>query len=105
MKLCCIFLLTGWLAAAADKPRINPYAGQPQEIKAGAKLYQRYCAACHDAGDKAPPLSPGSIAMSTDELFRLLKDGRLARGMPSWAQLPAEQRWQIITWLKTRRTT
>ena len=99
MKLSCIFLLAG-LLAAAEKPRVNPYAGQPLEIKAGAKLYRRYCAACHEAADKAPPLSPGSAAMSTDELFRLLKDGRLARGMPSWAQLPPEQRWQIISWLR-----
>jgi hypothetical protein len=35
-------------------------------------------------------------------LFGVLKDGRIARGMPSWAQLPEEQRWQIITWLKSR---
>src|SRR5437868_6336809 len=99
MKLICIILLAGLSAAAAVKPRVNPFAGQPREIKAGAKLYHRHCAACHEAGGKAPPLSPASTGLTTGELFRLLKDGRLARGMPSWAQLPPEQRWQIISWL------
>jgi mono/diheme cytochrome c family protein len=95
-----LFLVVS-LLAAADQPRVNPYAGQPLDIQAGAKLYRRYCAACHAAGDKAPPLTSGAVrGMSSEELFRLLKNGRLAQGMPSWAQLPPEQRWQIVAWLK-----
>ena len=90
------------LLRAADQPQANPYAGRPQEIRAGAKLYQRYCAGCHTGGEKAPALSSGEVrGMSAWELFRLLKDGRLGQGMPSWAQLPPEQRWQIVAWLKS----
>ena len=100
MKVSCILLLAMCLDAA-EKPGANPYAGHPQEIKAGAKLYRRYCAACHESGDKAPPVSPGSTGMSEEDLFRLLKDGRLARGMPSWAQLPPDMRWQIVSWLRS----
>lgn len=98
MKLSCICLLASFLGAA-ENPRVNPYAGHPQEIKAGEKLYRRHCASCHEASEQAPRLSPGSTAMSADELYRLLRNGRLRRGMPSWAQLPSEQRWQIIAWL------
>ena len=103
MKLSCIILFLGIasLLAAESLPQVNPYAGQPLEIQAGAKLYQRYCAACHAAGEKAPSLTSGTVrAMATPELFRLLRNGRLAQGMPSWAQLPPEQRWQIVAWLK-----
>ena len=103
MKSSGIFLhfLGASLLAAADQPRVNPYAGQPLEIQAGAKLYQRYCAACHEAGEKAPSLASATVrGMSSQELFRLLKNGRLALGMPSWAHLPPEQRWQIVAWLK-----
>lgn len=102
MNLSCVvlpFLLAG-LLPAADRPQVNPYARQPLEIKAGAKLYQRYCAACHAAGEKAPSLTSGAPrGMSSKALFQLLRDGRLAQGMPSWAQLPPEQRWQIVAWL------
>jgi mono/diheme cytochrome c family protein len=97
-----IFFLAANLLMGANKARVNPYGGQPLEIQAGSKLYQRYCAGCHEAGEKAPPLSPGAVrGMSSSELFRLLKDGRLAQGLPSWADLPPEQRWQIIAWLKS----
>jgi mono/diheme cytochrome c family protein len=102
MKLICVLVMAG-LAFAGDRPKGNPYEGQADAVKAGAKLYQRYCVSCHEAGDKAPPLtSPGVRAMTPGQLFGVLKDGRIARGMPSWAQLPEEQRWQIITWLKSR---
>jgi len=101
MRLPCLFFL-GSLLFAADHSRVNPYAGQSVEIQAGAKLYQRYCAACHATGEKAPALaSPVVQSMSAGELFQLIKNGRMAQGMPSWAQLPEEQRWQIIAWLKT----
>ena len=35
------------------------------------------------------------------EIFWILTNGVVRRGMPAWSKLPAEQRWQIITWLKS----
>ncbi len=95
-------LFVGTVLFAADRSRVNPYDGQAAEIQAGAKLYQRYCASCHAAGEKAPPLdSPSVQSMTAGELFQTIRNGRMAQGMPSWAQLPEEQRWQIIAWLKS----
>ena len=102
MRLSCLFFLGSLALLAAGRARVNPYDGQAVEIQAGAKLYQRYCASCHAAGDRAPALaSPMVRSMSAGDLFQLIKNGRMAQGMPSWAHLPEEQRWQIIAWLKT----
>ncbi len=93
--LLCALLATG-----------NPYEGKPDAVRAGAKLYARHCAQCHglDAGGsgRAPSLrSPAVQSASPEEMFHTLTNGRMSRGMPSWAHLPAERRWQIITYLRS----
>lgn len=84
---------------------VNPYQGQPQAKAAGAKLYRRHCAACHgkhaEGGGGKPSLR--SLRASGGALFWLLRNGSLARGMPSWSRLPEQQRWQLITYLQTLR--
>ena len=85
--------------------RDNPYATRPSAARAGAKLFQRECAACHGkAGEglgTAPPLRSARIAKaSPDALFWVLRNGSMRRGMPSFAHLPEPQRWQIIAYLQ-----
>jgi len=36
------------------------------------------------------------------ELFWFITSGDLNKGMPSWSQLPKQQRWQIVTFLESR---
>jgi len=84
----------------------NPYTSDPSAVMAGEKLFRRYCAACHGEeaqGDgHAPPLRTRSVeSASPGSLFWLLRNGELDRGMPSWSKLPEQQRWQIVTYLKT----
>jgi mono/diheme cytochrome c family protein len=86
----------------------NPYEGDPLAIEAGNKLFQRECAACHgkDARGigKAPPLVlPDVYRAAAGALFWVLRNGSLKRGMPSYAHLPEQQRWQIVTYLKSLR--
>ena len=101
MRFATLLVLGGVSLLAADRSSVNPYEGHAQEIQAGAKLYQRHCSSCHAAGERAPSLaSPTVREMAARDLFQLIKNGRMAQGMPSWAQLPEEQRWQIIAWLK-----
>ncbi len=99
-----------WLERAqADKKTArlaNPYQGQAEAVRAGAKLFQRYCSSCH--GTEATGLrrnpslhSPTVKNASPGALYWLLQNGSLRRGMPSWSFLPPEQRWQLVTWLKT----
>ena len=84
----------------------NPYEGDSSAIEAGNKLFQRECAACHgkDARGrgKAPPLVlPDVYRAAPGALFWVLRNGSLKRGMPSYAHLPDQQRWQIVTYLKS----
>lgn len=95
--------------ATADRRSIhltNPYAGQKDAAKAGEKLYQRYCSSCHGADaagiDRSPSLhSPTVKSAAPGALYWLMRNGSLKRGMPSWSSLPPEQRWQLVTWLKS----
>ena len=84
----------------------NPFEGQPRARQAGAKLFARECAACHGSDGmgsrKAPPLNQADVReASQGALFWVLRNGSLKRGMPSFAHLPEQQRWQIINYLKT----
>jgi mono/diheme cytochrome c family protein len=86
----------------------NPYSGQTQAVLAGRKLFLRHCAQCHGENAEgrwnAPPLSSGVVNETPDGvLFWFLKKGNLRAGMPSWSGLPAQQRWQIVSFLKSLR--
>jgi len=93
---------------AHEAARVNPYAGQQTAVQAGAKLYQRECAACHGAqatGTRRAPalVSPILHHAPPGAVFWVLRNGSLRHGMPSFAHLPEARRWQIITYLETLR--
>lgn len=89
-------------ASAAAMP--NPHTSA-QDLQAGEAVFKQNCASCHGpagqgsgnvpALDKGPTQSakPGAI-------FWFITKGDIANAMPSWAQLPAEQRWQVVTYLR-----
>jgi len=84
----------------------NPYAGQAEAVAAGHKLFEQHCAECHgqDARglERAADLhSPAIQNVPPGTLFWALRNGRVRKGMPSWSQLPDQQLWQIVTYLKT----
>jgi mono/diheme cytochrome c family protein len=84
----------------------NAYAGQPDAVLAGRKLFRRHCAECHGADAagsmKAPDLrSPTVQQAAPGVLFWFLTNGNLWYGMPSWSGLPDQQRWQLVTYLKS----
>ena len=84
----------------------NPYAGSHDAMRAGSKIYSRQCAGCHgrDASGmgKAPPLSSPLVRKAPEgALFWVLRNGSAFHGMPSFARLPDEQLWQIVTYLKS----
>jgi len=89
-----------------DRARGNPFANDPQAIRAGQKLFQQNCASCHgktaEGKGKRPNLRSETIRQATPgELQWLLTNGSLKAGMPSWSRLPEQQRWQLVTYLKT----
>ena len=93
---------------AAAQAAVNPYAGDAEAVRSGAKLYAEYCAGCHgkDAeGIRAKPAlrSPVVRSASPGALFWLVTNGVIDKGMPAWAYLPEQQRWQLVAWLQARR--
>ncbi len=88
------------------KLRQNPMEGDPDALAAGTKLFQQNCATCHgkqaDGRGKRPNLHSDRIREATPgELEWLLKNGSLKNGMPSWSRLPEQQRWQLVSFLKS----
>ncbi len=90
----------------ADRARVNPFAADPQAIAAGNLLFHRNCAQCHGADVEGrhgrPSLRSERVAHATDgELAWLLRNGSLAKGMPTWSTIPEPERWQIIAFLRS----
>jgi mono/diheme cytochrome c family protein len=95
-------------APASARAQKNPYEGQPEAVAAGEKLYRQKCADCH--GDDAKGIGNAANLRMSDvqsatpgELAWLLRNGNLAHGMPPWAGIPEQRRWQIVAYLKTLR--
>ena len=90
----------------ADRKRVNPFAGQADAVAGGQRMFEDHCAKCHGEDalgrGKRPSLRSDRVQHATDgEIFWLLKNGNLAKGMPTWAALPEPMRWQIITFIKS----
>lgn len=97
-----------WMTRVPDKDRgrQNPFAGNSSAQAAGARLFKQNCASCHgdDAAgkDRHPSLLSDRVRSATPgELQWLLTNGSMRNGMPSWSRLPEQQRWQIISYLKS----
>jgi len=93
-------------APASAKTTPNPYAGQQDAIVAGQAIYQRTCGACHGTSGEGvgnvPPLANGSAQQASDgEVFWYVTRGDPSNGMPSWANLPEKERWQVVSYIKS----
>jgi len=104
----CLAADGSWLkhVPEADRQRANPYAGQADAVAAGHRMFEDHCAKCHGEDalgrGKRPSLRSERVQHATDgEIFWLLKNGNLPKGMPTWAALPEPMRWQIITFVKS----
>lgn len=90
------------------KNKQNPFAGDPEAVAAGGKLFEQHCAECH--GKKAGGTMRGANLLSDEiqqaapgTIFWVLTNGVVRRGMPVWSKLPEPQRWQIVTFLQSLR--
>src|SRR5580693_457586 len=106
----CMALADGsWMqkVPADYHSKVNPYAGQAAAIAGGAKLFADHCAKCHGQDalgrGKKPSLRSERVQQQATEgdIFWLLKNGNLRRGMPTWSAMPEPSRWQIIAYVKS----
>ncbi|HTW30164.1 MAG TPA: c-type cytochrome [Candidatus Sulfotelmatobacter sp.] len=92
-------------APASAKAMKNPYAGQPAAVDAGKTVYARNCLACHgrtgQGTGNVPSLVDGKLkGVAPGELFWFITKGDKDNGMPSWASLPEEKRWQVVSYVE-----
>jgi mono/diheme cytochrome c family protein len=100
---------SGWLAKVPtrDHERANPYRGQADAVAAGRRIFLDHCAQCHgneaQGKGKRPSLQSPRVQQEATEgdLHWLLFNGNMGKGMPSWAKLPDQQLWQLITYVKS----
>ena len=88
----------------------NPYAGDDAAALAGKPLYAKNCLSCHGKLGKGtgnvPSLVDGKLdSVKPGEVFWFITRGDKDNGMPSWAQLPASQRWKIVTYVTSMLPT
>jgi glucose/arabinose dehydrogenase/cytochrome c5 len=86
-------------AAATENPHTSA-----QDLEAGQAVFKKNCAVCHGAVGQGignvPSLAKGSAqSAKAGELFWFITKGDIPNAMPSWAQLPEEQRWQVVSFL------
>jgi glucose/arabinose dehydrogenase/cytochrome c5 len=91
-------------APASSATLKNPDTGK-KNAAAGQNQYEQHCASCHGANAQGsgniPSLAKGATqSAKPGEVFWFITHGDAANGMPSWESLPAQQRWQIVTYLK-----
>ena len=92
-------------APDSAKAMKNPFDGQAAAVDAGKALYARNCLACHgktgQGTGNVPSLVEGKLkGVAEGEVFWFVTKGDTANGMPSWATLPEEKRWQIVTYVE-----
>jgi glucose/arabinose dehydrogenase len=92
-------------APDSSKAMKNPFEGQPEAVAAGKVLYARNCLACHgktgQGTGNVPSLVDGKLSgVAQGEVFWFVTQGDKDNGMPSWAFLPEQKRWQIVAYVE-----
>ena len=89
---------------------VNPYAGNTSVLADGRRLFNWYnCSGCHGdhaGGGMGPSLRDSTWMYGGDDasIFASLTEGR-QHGMPAWgAKVPQDQRWKIVTYIRSLRT-
>lgn len=93
-----------WIAAMRESAKIPPSTGVP---RAGAAVYAAVCASCHGGdrrgNERAPSLIGVGARLSTEQLQEVLERGR--GFMPSFANLPEDEKRAVIAYLLGKRGT
>jgi mono/diheme cytochrome c family protein len=94
----------------------NPLQATPENLAKGKDQFNTYCAPCHGASGQGNGPVAHILAKAPDNLlagkskdrpdgyiYSVIRDGHDA--MPSYAEeMPVEQRWQVITYLRSMQT-
>ena len=112
IELACALLLAPALVNA-QPPTSNPFAGRPEAIEDGRKLFAVSCATCHGQngegaqaqaeGMRPPDLTRGQFkaGRQDEDLFRVVSEGVKGTEMPSFASLGPDQIWRLVTFVRS----
>jgi glucose/arabinose dehydrogenase len=92
-------------APDSAKAMKNPLEGQQAAADAGKTVYARNCLSCHgktgQGTGNVPSLVDGKLkGVTAGEIFWFVTKGDKDNGMPPWAFLPEEKRWQVVTYVE-----
>jgi PQQ-dependent dehydrogenase (methanol/ethanol family) len=106
-----LLLAAGLFGAVAGQTQpsdtvVNPQAKVPGAPAAGKTVFDNACAVCHSAGGtggRGPALNTGSFSRGGEDaqLFQTIHEGIKGSGMPSFAGLPNDDIWRVISYLRT----
>jgi mono/diheme cytochrome c family protein len=87
------------------RARRNPLETDVVAVAAGRKLFEQHCAECHGAMEegsrRGPALRDEAVGRATPgEIFWVVTNGVVRKGMPAWSKLPEGERWQIVRFLR-----
>src|SRR6476659_5164258 len=81
------------------------YAGGQQTgpAAAGAALFQRSCASCHNVEGRAPSLATGVFAHGSDDaqIAQTIRAGVAGTQMPPFPALSADEIRQLVTYIRS----
>jgi alcohol dehydrogenase (cytochrome c) len=93
------------LAQTADTP-VNPFAHDPAAVAAGRSVFNATCTACHGveaSGGRGPALNTGQFSHGAGDydIFQTIRSGVAGTQMPSFAHLPSDDVWRVVTYIKS----
>jgi cytochrome c oxidase cbb3-type subunit 3 len=92
---------------------VNPFAGDPQGIADGQKLFSISCSPCHGRtgegakgqaeGMRPPDLTRGvfKAGRRDEDLFRVISEGVRGTEMPSFKALGSDQIWRLVAFVRS----
>jgi mono/diheme cytochrome c family protein len=78
---------------------------EPNSVAAGQKLLADHCGLCHGVAGEGTSRAPNLIAnddvkhATAGDIFWVITNGAIRKGMPPWSKMPEQQRWQIVSYL------
>ena len=100
-----LLVLGASLFAQSDRAeeQKNPFAGNPEAIAAGKRLFVGQCQSCHVPGGAAPSFSSGEFkhGPADGEILLNIRNGIRNTAMPPHPQFSTEQLWQIVSYIRT----
>jgi len=89
-------------ARSLDAAIVNPYVSA-EDRAAGADIFRSNCAACHDGSGAHAPLLDRSLRHGDSDfaIYKVVRDGIPNTPMASHADLSFDDRWRVVSYIRS----